>query len=170
MTRKYRLNDLHLKYKGVFDFEQLYRYIYKWMHDRKYRTQEDKYKNKPTSPWGFEHELRIFGSKKVDEFYKYWIGVWVHVIDGEEKQIDGETVMEGRVKITIRSSVTTDYAGRFEKNWFTKWLENIYTNHIIDREIELTHLDAMHYRLHEFQQELKDILNVYSDENYYQGA
>ncbi len=168
--REYGLKKLTVKYQGIFDFDRIYQYFYEWLHDRKYRTNEPKHKEKPESPWGWEREVRIFSHRKVDDYYKYDIKIFMHVRDGEEVEVDGKTLMRGRIKIDIVPSVTVDYQGRFEKNRFTKWLEQIYTEHIINREIDLNHLDEMHYRMHELQQKVKKMLNMYADENYYKGA
>ncbi len=168
--REYPLNTQHVRYKGVFDFEGLYELVYDWLHKRKYRTQEDKYKNKPDSPWGYEHEVKILARKKIDEFYKYKLTVVIHVRDGAEVVHKDKELMHGRVRVVISGKIITDYAKRFEKNAFTKFIENIYNDFLIKREIELLNLDELHYRLHEFQQKIKKHLNMYADVNYYRGG
>ena len=164
--KRWELKPMYLRYKGVFDMDQLYDFIFKWMQDRKLRTHENRYKHRPDSPWGYKHKLRIQGTRKVDGFYSYVIDVEFEARDTAEIEIDGKHLYSGRFQMKFSGAVITDYSKKFEANAFTKILEKILYK-MIQREIELVHWDVLHYQVHDFQEEIKGMLNMHTPENYF---
>ncbi|MFC1648502.1 hypothetical protein ACFL1B_03505 [Nanoarchaeota archaeon] len=166
MVNPVPLETFYVRYKGVYDFEDVYRLIYRWYRDRKYRYYEKKYKNKPESPWGYEHELYLEGEKKVDSFYQYIINIDINVIDSAEIEIDGRKLFDGRIHIAIYGVINRDYSDKFDRNWFTRWIGNMYYT-ITKLEMELLHWDVLHYKMQDLAEDLKNHLNMYADVNYY---
>ena len=162
---KIGLKPIHVRYKGVFDFEGLYKLIYQWLHERGYRSQEDKYKNKPSSPWGYEHEVKISAEKKVDGYYKYIFKIVMHARDAAEIEHNGMRLLNGRIQITINATIITDYSKKFEGSKFKEFLGKLYSV-ITKREMEFKHWDPLYYRMHGLQEDIKKHLNMYADTNY----
>ena len=110
---------LRLKYKGVLDFEGLYKLIRKWFNERGYDYMEPKYKDKAAGPFGNEVELKMQGEKKVTDFIKYHVQIEIIMIELKEfdAKIDGHVkkVTNGRIFIDIaKVECEFDWQNRFQ--------------------------------------------------------
>lgn len=166
-NEKAPMKTMVLKYKGIFDLDGVYNYIYKFLKDRLYDVQEKRYKNKPDSPWGFEHEIDIVAFRKVDEYYMYHFKCTIHARDCTDVIHNGEKLTNGRVSIEMDGSVERDWQKRFSGNRFMEFLGVLY-NRMTQMHFELARWDVQHYELHGLQEELKKLLNMHADTNYYQ--
>jgi len=103
-----------IRFKGIMDFDELYKYVRGWLTSKNYLVQEDSYKDK-----GKEFEIKWSAVKDVTEYYQYKISIkflgWdmskIEIID--EKTKLKQTLDKGRIEITIKGELIEDY----NDNW-----------------------------------------------------
>ena len=76
-ANKMDLWTMRLKYRGIFDFAGLYQMIADWFAEKHYFLDEPLYKHKVPFPSGAEQEIKLQGWKKVDEFIRYNIKIFI---------------------------------------------------------------------------------------------
>ena len=164
----YRHKKDFLKFKGVFDFEGLYRLMAKWFMDRQYDFYEKLFKNKPP-----ELEIEWVAKRKVDELYQFKIRLYFHLWDVKEVEAIKEGVKKKltscRMIIEFDPSVIIDYQDRWSESKFTQSLLKFYVLNVVKREVELKYADPLwyiNYRLHNLVKEYLDMEvkgNAYAD-------
>lgn len=157
-------SELVIRYKGPFDWTYVFRTIYRWFEQRRFRFYEARHK---------ETEKRIkhdfSGERKVDEFFKEVYGFKVEMWDLSRKQVtvhgEPRIIYNGLVQVRIRPKLEADWAGFYKgATGFKKVLGNL----LMDarwKEIESTVLDTMEYRGQDIQTMIKKALNMSTKEN-----
>ena len=157
-----RLNTI-LKYKGVFSWKILKRFIRSWFESNNFIFFEKKYKEKP-GQYGVELEVTLVGEKKIDGFYKHTVTLDLHIWDSVPVEVikDGQKNMmdDGRIKLDFDGAVTWDYEGQFEGSTFFKKLESFLTKHVINEDIDSIHWDSLYYEVNRFKNEVENLLNM----------
>lgn len=128
-----------IRYKGIMDFDGLYKFVKSWLESKGYFVQEQKYKDK-----GSEVEIKWVASKVVTEYFQYQIKVnfivWglsnVEIIDERTKAT--KKMSKGRIEVQLSGSVIEDYNDDWEKNWFYKKLHHLY------RELKKNEREEIH--------------------------
>jgi len=119
-----------IKFKGVFDFDGLYKYLKGWLKSKSFSISEGTYKDK-----GGEFEIEWDAVKNVTDYYRYKISIkffgWdiskIELID--EKTKKPRVLDKGRIEITIKGEIIEDYAERWnDAGWFTKKIYVLYRN------------------------------------------
>lgn len=153
-----------LKYKGVFDYNELVTFIINWLLDRKYEVNESLQKHKMSCPHGFEIERNIDAERKIDDYFMYKVSVNLHLWDAFEQDAvkDGKDVQlwNARMEVQIHFDVVCDYAGRYETSPFMVKLRNFYDQYIIKGTIIGGHADPLYYKLLSLHQKLKEFLEM----------
>lgn len=153
----------YLKYKGVYSWKDLMRFMRKWVEGNHYMFVEKKYKEKPGN-YGVEIEWGADSEKKVDGFYRYWIKWEVRIWDQVPVEVirDGRKVVmdDGRIRIMLNTVVDTDYEGNFEKSSFHKKLEAFLMKHVIQEDINAIHWDGLYYEMNRFKNEIEAHLKM----------
>jgi hypothetical protein len=161
-----------IKFKGLYDYEGLYRDMWAWIERRKYRIQESRYKDKLFSPLGTEIEPKWLCEKKVDEYVKYTIEVVWHLWDAKDVEVveNGEKkkYTTGRMTINLKGTVDLDYAGIFDKSEskFVQWLGKVYKK-LRKRELDMIFLQGLEDEIFQLQSEIKNYLNMHGKEQAY---
>lgn len=141
---EYDLPVTTVKHRGFFDYSKVQQAIRQWYVDDDYDTFDFKaYKQKFPTPTGTEHEVEITGSKKVTEYVKFRIDVFMRVYNMRDVELvqGGKKVrmQEGQVQVEVRPFLTLDWQFRFEGRgvWrkFLKSLEQFYNKYIIKYKI-----------------------------------
>ena len=167
-----------INFSGYFDLKALYKYVYKWYSENKYKYQEKKYKQKAG-----EIEWSILGSKKVDEYAKFNISFSLHLygdgtgptpVDEMEVVKDGvkKKMVKGRVHITISGSIETGYADSFGENKWNKtylrrWLQNFFEKTVLKQDIDVKYVDHLYYEVLNFYEGVKKHLGMYAIGSFY---
>jgi len=152
-----------IKYRGLFDFAGMYRFIQKWMKKRHYEFHETKYKQKPLVYFP-EHEIKFWGEKKLTDYMMYRIDIFIHLYEAEKKEVevDGKKkeMMDTRMIIEIDGDVITDYSEEFERTSFTKKIESFLNKRVLYQEILLKYLDPFDYELYDLETDIKKFLKM----------
>ena len=156
--------DKKIKFRGVFDFNGLYKFCQSWMTSRDYDFYFDKALDKP--PY---LKYKMTGRKKLNFYcmailyvdFMMWDVKEIEVIRDNKKK----NMMEGYIKIIISSGYITDYDGDFEKSPGLKKMEAFLNFYIFYHENLLKYFDYLDYVGHDFATDVKKFLKMQSGQS-----
>lgn len=159
----------YIKYKGVWDMQDLYESMADWFRKRKYKFYEKIYKHKQPSPFGVERQYLWEAKRDETEYLQIVYDVYMHTYDAHDAEVkmpNGNTKIftKGRIRIEINISTVYDSEKEFNKKAFYTHLKDFYNKYIIKkRMIQLVDpkFRAEMYNLHAF---IKHRLKFESDE------
>lgn len=155
-----------IKYRGIFDFDGLYKFMAKWIKDHDFDFYERRILDKP--PYRI-HKME--GRKKVSFYVMFLLlpEIWLWEAKPVEIIKDGHIkhLTEARMKIVINGGYITDYDGDFEKSDGLKKIENFLNNKILYHENLLKYFDYFDYYLYDFMTDVKRFLEMESATNAY---
>jgi len=164
------MDRVEVRYKGIYDFENLYKVLRQWFFDRKYDFHETRYKDKASSPFGNEVEINMSPWLKLDEFIMYHVDIKTHFWDVKEFEavVDGKKKLmtEGRFWITFNGWVEFDYNNKF-KSSFEKRILKFLIKTALKKYFELKYLDGVTYDVYELEALIKKNLKMDSSYNAY---
>jgi hypothetical protein len=154
-----------IEYKGIMDLEGLYRLIIRWLQSRSYEFHEKTYKHKPCSGGvGKEQEWKMEAWKKVNDYIRYWFDIYSHVWDMLEVDVikDGQKVkmIDGRIRILIKTKLDRDWQGRWDKTRTMKRLRGFYDKYVTYKDATGPWGDMLHYKIVKLQNEIKMFLGM----------
>jgi len=143
-------NTAYLQHKGVWDMQDLYEFLASFFSKNKFKFYEKKYIVKHPSPFGPETYYVWQAIRKVEEYYKYIIDIFLHTFDTQDVEVamkDGSkrTFVKGRLWIQLIGRVETDYEKRWEEKAFYANLRAFYHKYVIWKKIEGIWWDNMYY-------------------------
>ena len=163
---------LLIRYKGVFDFEGLYRMMHAWLINKRFTFHEDQYKDKVFTPFGNELEIKWTAENKVTEYIKSYITVYFHLWDFAEVEIIKEgkkyKMTRSRMEIKLDAKLEMDYTKKFQdRGEFAKKLGQFYQNKIIYWDWRIKYADSLTYSLYDLHNKIKKYLDNFSASNAY---
>jgi hypothetical protein len=152
---------LTLKYKGIFDLQELYALIKKWYDDRKFEFHEYNYKAKQPSVG--ELDMFFRGYRNDSEWLRIWVEVYIKFWDLEDIEVIKEgrktTMNRGRLRIYFEVDMEYDYENKFESSKFMEAVREFYVKFIWLRKFQV-YADKIEYEVHGFSEQVKQFLNV----------
>jgi hypothetical protein len=128
-----------LKESGIFDFKELYNFLYDWLNEQEYLVVEKKYSEKIVGD-AKEIEVKWEASKKVSDYFKFMIKVdWMITgmkkvkVKRDNKEID---MNSGAVELNFKAILIKDYESRWEDHPFWKFLRGVYDRYIVRSRID----------------------------------
>lgn len=163
---------LLIRFKGVFDYDGMYKMMHAWLISKRFMFHENKYKDKVATPFGNEIEIAWAAEKKVTEFIKEHIKVEFHLWDYAEVEIikDGKKLKMGKARMEIKffAFLEFDYSEKFRKgNDFTKNLGKFYVEHVIYWDWRIRYATPLEYSVYDFHAKVKKYLNMDTGTNAY---
>jgi len=139
MAEKDRVFSGKLKQKGIFNFKDLYEFLYDYLMDENYDVFEDKYVEKIEGD-AKNVEIKWTAIKEVSDYFRYEITLY-WLINGMKKvKVKKETreitMDSGTIEIKFEASIVKDYENRWEANAFLKFLRGIYDRYIIKTRVD----------------------------------
>ena len=167
-------SGIFIMYKGLYDFDRLYKAIEDWYNAYMYEYHEKQFKNKEDN-LGDELEIKMFGDKKVDEYAKYIVELHILNSDAEyvEKEINGKMriLIRGRIRIKLTAKAEFDYQKSFTGTPFWDKIgtsdTGLMRSHIMDQDISFKYCDDLYYHAYTLHALIKDILNMDTAGNNY---
>ena len=161
----------NLKINGIFDFQGLYRLMHDWLVDMKYYFEETLYKHKVPSPAGAEEHIRWYAWRKVTEYIRFDIYIYLILRDMKEIEVikDGKKkiLTKARMTIEFRGKVEVDYSKKFQKTPFLKKLFDFYNNYVLKKRIDTIYTDQLYYRILKLYTLAKEYLEFETKSNAY---
>jgi len=157
---------LKIRYKGVFDFEGVYKYVHDWIVRYGYRFHEKNYKDKLDTALGSETEVEIWGEKEVTEYYRHKIAVSFHTWETKDVMVteNGKQVKRsrGRIEIKINGSLVTDWQGKYKGSSVKKYMEKFMNDVVLKYDILIKHFTPMDEDFHKLGNEIGKLLKIES--------
>jgi hypothetical protein len=141
----------HIRFKGVWDMQDLYEFMISWLRERKYKFHEKVYKHKHPSPFGAERQYVWLAEKEETEIYKFQIEIFIHTYDAHDIQVkmkDGKirTFTKGRIYLEFHSRIFMYNDERWAKNRFWANLRIFLNNYIMRKKHGWDEWDVLIYR------------------------
>lgn len=140
MAEKEEIFSSKIKYEGVMDFKEFYKFCYQWLvEEMQLDTVEDKYSEKIS---GDSKGIKVewTGTRKVTDYFKFSINVKFEVLNLINVEItqDGRKIKmnKGSVEAKIKGTLIRDYEGKFEKTAIRKFMRSIYEKWVIPSRID----------------------------------
>jgi len=169
-----RTPPLIIRYKGVFDYEGMYKMMHAWLINKRYLFHENKYKDKVATPFGNEIEIAWTAEKKVTEFIKEIIKIEFHLWDHSEVEVikDGRKVKMSKTRMEIKffADMELDYMKKFNgesASPFVKELGKFYVEHVIYWDWRIRYANSLEYAVYDLHAKVKKYLNMESGSNAY---
>ncbi|MEM4625463.1 MAG: hypothetical protein QXJ28_01720 [Candidatus Pacearchaeota archaeon] len=138
MAEKDKVSEQKVKWSGLFNFKELYQFVYRWLSEEGYWTEEKKYVEEITGD-SKKIEISWESTKKVSDYFKFehklaWRIVGMKSVEVER---DGkkEKMNTGSFEIKITSTLVKDWESTWEKNPMMKFLRGVYDKFIIEGRI-----------------------------------
>jgi hypothetical protein len=140
MAEKDKIFSSKVKYEGVMDFKDFYKFCFQWLSEEAgLDVAETKYAEKIS---GDSKNIKVEWacSKKVTDYFKFGVEVKFEVLNLTTVELtkDGKKIKmnKGSVEVAIKGTLIRDYEGKFEKTSTQKFLRGIYEKWIIYSRIK----------------------------------
>ena len=152
-----------VKYSGIFKMSEVYKVAFSILADELgYDIEESKYREKVSSD-GKELEIKWIAEKKISDYYKFRIKVDFFVVGLKDVEVEKSGVKvkmnKGNIDITIKSSIITDWEGRWESSPVLRFLQGLF-----DKYVQRNTFQQMKARIYEeaykFENEMKAFFNL----------
>jgi len=147
-------------FEGIFNFGEIYKFVYTLLQDYEYKLEERLYSEK-SKPNGKEIEVFWMAKRKISDYFRFRINVnWLTLgMNDVEVQKDGVKVKmsKGRLEIRFTAFLEKDYEHRWENNTVVKFMRGLYDRYIIKSRIE-TYEDKIKEETDEFIAQAKAFL------------
>ncbi len=140
MSEKEDIFSSKIKYEGIMDFKEFYKFCYQWLlEEMQLDVVEDKYAEKLSGDSkGIKAEWT--GTRKVTDYFKFSINIKFEVLNLVNVEItqDGKKIKmnKGSVEVKVKGTLIRDYDGKFEKTATRKFMRSIYEKWVIPSRIE----------------------------------
>ena len=165
---------LYIKYRGVWNYDDLYAHAVNWFRERKFKFHERLNEHVSSSvhgvanPFGAEAKIQWEAERKETEYFQPWINVYlhsydVHPVDVVVKGKKNEKFVKGRIWIELRGRLVFDFERKGEESKFTFGLRNFYQKYIIRKKIEHKWWLKLQDEMYELHNLLKESLQMEND-------
>jgi sigma54-dependent transcription regulator len=126
--------------KGIFNFKDVYAFLYDYLVDENYDVDEIKYVEKIS---GDAKNLEIIWNctKEVSDYFMFEITLTWGVLGMKKTKVKKgkqEVVMDsGTVDIKFTAAIIKDYENRWENNAFLKFMRGLYDRYIMKSRIDV---------------------------------
>jgi len=139
MAEKDTIFSEKVKYTGIWDFAQVYRFLYDLLVDKGYTVKEKGYSEKVKAD-GKEIEIKWEAKKKISDYFRFVLKLdWLILgMTKVEVQREGAKVSmnKGYLEIKFSAVLEKDYEHRWENSGFLKFLRGVYDRYIIKGRID----------------------------------
>lgn len=131
-----------IKYNGVFNFGEFYKFCFEWLRDETGLGDslvEEKYAEKLSGD-SKNIDVEWKGSRKMTDYFKMEVKVVFRIIGLTSVEISQGNAKiktnKGSVEVSIKGNLIKDYESKFEKNWLQKFLRGVYEKTIIPSRVD----------------------------------
>lgn len=140
MVDRDKLFSSKIKYNGIVNFADFYKFCYEWLRDETgLSLSENKYSEKITGD-AKNIEIEWNGSRNITDYFRFEAKITFRVSGLTNVEItEGNRKIKtnkGSVEVGISGNLVRDYKGKFEKSAFQKVLKGIYEKSIIQARVE----------------------------------
>ncbi|UZE94104.1 MAG: hypothetical protein IB618_00815 [Candidatus Pacearchaeota archaeon] len=126
-------------YEGLFDFKDVYRFLYEWFKSYDYLVLEKKYSEKIKAE-GKDVGIEWLCLRKISDYFRFRVKITIRILHMATVELArGGTKIKkdkGEMEIKFNSFLERDWENRWEVNPVTKFFRGIYDKYIITSRIE----------------------------------
>jgi hypothetical protein len=160
MSEKDKVCDGKVKHEGIFDYKEVYRFLYTWLLDFEYFIEEKNYVEK-TKPEGREVEIHWIARRKISDYFRFVLKVDWLILGMTNVEVMKDNIKvkanKGSLEIKVTAFLEKDYENRWENTAFLRFLRGVYDRFIIRNRIE-AYEDKIAEELDEFIAQTKAFL------------
>lgn len=157
--RDYVGDTLEVGYRGVFDFDGLYKTLYQWFTKRGYFFRELDYKEYKEG--GVQKLLvKWAGRKKMTDYVKYVIEVNLQLDGMTEVVVKNKKRLSGGLGIKIAGYLEKDYEETWSRTKFAKFMREAVDKFVAGSKMQEMQQELFQ-EMQQFRQEVKAFLNLY---------
>lgn len=136
---KDKITETKVKRAGLFDFKELYQFVYRWLNEEGYDTDETKYIEEVT---GDSKKVEILweANKKITDYFKIYMKLAWRIIGLKSVEVEqnGKKVKmnTGVFEVKITGTLIRDYMGTWDNTPIMKFLRGVYDKYIIRATVE----------------------------------
>jgi len=140
MPEKESIFSSKIKFGGVFNFADFYRFCYDWLLDEtNLIVSEDKYVEKLVGDGkNIDVEWNCF--RKITDYFRFEVKINYRILGmtNIEVQKDGAKLKmnKGSVEVGVKGTLVRDYQGKFEKTSTQKFMRGIYEKWVIPSRVD----------------------------------
>jgi len=140
MAEKDKIFSSKIKYNGIVNFADFYKFCYEWLRDEAgLGLSEDKYAEKISGD-SKNIDVEWTGMRNMTDYFRFEAKVTFRVIGltNVEVTIGGSKIKtnRGSIEVGIKGNLVRDYSGKFEKSGFQKFLRGMYEKSVIPARVE----------------------------------
>ena len=140
MAEKDTVFSSKIKYKGIVDFPEFYKFCYDWLDQEvELDLAEEKYQEKISGD-AKNIDIEWVGVRKVTDYFRFDVKVTFQILQLTKLEIvqDGRKIKtnQGSVEIKIKGILVKDYEGKFEVNATRKFMRGVYEKWVIPSRVE----------------------------------
>jgi len=132
------ISESKVKHDGIFDFKEVYRFLYTAFNDKLYDLEEIAYSEKNTAT-GKEIDFHWVASRKISDYFRFKIKVDWLILSMTSVEVTKEGIKtkmnKGSLEIKFSCFLEKDYESRWEGTAFLKFLRGLYDNYVIKSRI-----------------------------------
>jgi len=164
--KHYIIKGTKMKWKGVFDFDKLYKVIKRWMDFEGYGDEMDgfnekKYKERIQAGGAKMYEIVWEGKKEVSSYFTFVMEITFLLLGVKEIEVemDGKRVKmnKGEVEMRFNTYVISNANENFKDD---SWFIRIYENWVIRDRLEQYKIN-LYKKFMKLQDVIKEELNLY---------
>ncbi|MBI3033483.1 hypothetical protein HYY69_08470 [Candidatus Woesearchaeota archaeon] len=155
-------------FKGIFDFDALYKQVYDWLTFRGFQLHETKFKKK-AKEYGLEIEVNWDAWMKMNEMvmnkynlhFHIWDATYIDVVhDGEKKKL-----MKARIFVRIERRIDFDYRGTFQGSLLKKKLWEFLVKYVYKMYFDAFWEDKLRFKAYQLANVVKEALDMQTKGN-----
>ena len=158
-----------IRYKGVFDINELYKIVHDWLISRGYQVHEAKYKTIALQTGGKERSFDWNAHRKVTEFVMYWINLHFQFQDIMDIEVvkDGKkkTLQKGLILIRLQHTVELDFGERMTRSKFHKSMVTFLQVVMWRKKLDTLWEDKLRFKCYELMNIIKESLDFMTKGN-----
>ena len=158
-----------IRYKGIFDLNELYKIIHDWLISRGYQVHESKYKTISLQSGGKERTFDWNAHRKVTDFVMYWINLHFQFQDATAIEVvkDGQkkTLYKGLVMIRIVHTVELDFSERMSRSKLHQSILKFMQTVMWRKKIDTLWEDKLRFKCYELMNIIKESLDFMTKGN-----
>jgi hypothetical protein len=140
MAEKDKIFSSKMKYEGLMDFKEFYKFCYKWLTEETVlEVIENKYNEKIT---GDSKGIKIewTGTRKITDYFKFQIEIKFEIMNLTNVEVTQEgrkvKMNKGIAEMSVKGILIRDYEGKFERTSMQKFMRSIYEKWVIYSRIK----------------------------------
>ena len=126
-------------HSGIFDFKDVYRFLYEWFMYYSYVVMEKKYSEKIKAE-GKDIEIEWTCLRNISDYFRFRVKVTVRVMGMITVDVMRNGIKtkrdKGEIEINFSSGLERDYENKWETSPIIKFLRGLYDKYIIKTRIE----------------------------------